>query len=201
MYRDTANVEYETYNYTGNNLSHRNSTKMFKEKFGSLTKKTFDRLTTKDNCTCNITHNTESTEVWNLKHEPGASPLVPEGKYRAKRACDKIRDDDDHDDGHRDYVGRYGPETQQQAVVGKLADIQDKSNDAVSLFPTRQFGARCFSSGVASTSQNESLHKNANFYCPDCRPPKSCGETWTRGVFPFTGEADWFSCYTGCSCL
>jgi hypothetical protein len=34
-----------------------------KEKFGSYTKKTLDRFTTKDSYTWNITHNTESTTV------------------------------------------------------------------------------------------------------------------------------------------
>jgi hypothetical protein len=34
-----------------------------KEKFGSGTRKTFDRFTTKDSYTWNITHNTESTAV------------------------------------------------------------------------------------------------------------------------------------------
>ena len=34
-----------------------------KEKFGIHTRKTFDRFTTKDSYTWNITHNTESTAV------------------------------------------------------------------------------------------------------------------------------------------
>jgi len=34
-----------------------------KEKFGSCTRKIFDRFTTKDSYTWNITHNTESTAV------------------------------------------------------------------------------------------------------------------------------------------
>ena len=34
-----------------------------KEKFGSGTRKIFDRFTTKDSYTWNITHNTESTAV------------------------------------------------------------------------------------------------------------------------------------------
>jgi len=34
-----------------------------KKKFGSHIRKTFDRFTTKDSCTWNITHNTESTAV------------------------------------------------------------------------------------------------------------------------------------------
>jgi hypothetical protein len=63
MYRDTANVEPEMYDYTGNNWSHWNSNEKLKEKFGSCTKKTFKSFTTKDSYTWNITHNTESTAV------------------------------------------------------------------------------------------------------------------------------------------
>jgi len=60
MYRDTTNVEPEMYDCTSNNWSHWNSNKKLKEKFGSHTRKTFDRFATKDSCTWNITHNTES---------------------------------------------------------------------------------------------------------------------------------------------
>jgi hypothetical protein len=63
MYRDTTNVEPEMYNYTSNNWSHWNSNEKLKEKFGSRIRKTFDRFTTKDSYTWNITHNTESTAV------------------------------------------------------------------------------------------------------------------------------------------
>ena len=63
MYRDTTNVEPEMYDYTGNNWSHCNSNEKPKEKFGSCTGKAFDRFTTKDSYTWNITHNTESTAV------------------------------------------------------------------------------------------------------------------------------------------
>ena len=63
MYRDTTNVEPEMYDYTNNNWSHWNINEKLKEKFGSGTRKTFDRFTTKDSCTWNITHNTESTAV------------------------------------------------------------------------------------------------------------------------------------------
>ena len=63
MYRDATNVEPEMYDCTSNNWSHWNSNEKLKEKFGSYTKKTFDRLTTKDSCTWNMTHNTESTAV------------------------------------------------------------------------------------------------------------------------------------------
>ena len=47
MYRDTTNVEPEMYDYTSNNCSHWNSNEKLKEKFGSSTRKTFDRFTTK----------------------------------------------------------------------------------------------------------------------------------------------------------
>jgi hypothetical protein len=43
--------------------AHWNSNEKLKEKFGSYTRKTFDRFTTKDSYTWNITHNTESTAV------------------------------------------------------------------------------------------------------------------------------------------
>jgi len=60
---NATNVEPEMYDYTSNNLSYWNSNEKLKEKFGSCTRKTFDKFTTKDSCTWNITHNTESTTV------------------------------------------------------------------------------------------------------------------------------------------
>jgi len=48
------------FNYNNNNW---NSNEKLKEKFGSCTRKTFDRCTTKDSYTWNITHNMESTAV------------------------------------------------------------------------------------------------------------------------------------------
>ena len=62
-YRDATNVEPEMCYCTSNNWSHWNSNEKLKEKFGSCTRKTFDRFTTKDSYTRNITHNTESTAV------------------------------------------------------------------------------------------------------------------------------------------
>ena len=56
-------VEPEMYDCTSNNWSHWNCNEKFKEKFGNYTRKTFDRFTTKDSYTWNITHNTESTAV------------------------------------------------------------------------------------------------------------------------------------------
>ena len=50
-------------NKTSNNWSHWNSNEKLNEKFGRYTRKTFDRFTTKDNYTWNITYNTESTAV------------------------------------------------------------------------------------------------------------------------------------------
>jgi hypothetical protein len=47
------------YNYISNNWSQWNSNEKLKEKFGSYTRKTFNRFTTKDSCTWNITHNME----------------------------------------------------------------------------------------------------------------------------------------------
>ena len=63
MDRDTTNVEHEMYENTGNNWSYRNSNKRFKDNSVSHNSKTFDRFTTKDSYTWNITHNTESTAV------------------------------------------------------------------------------------------------------------------------------------------
>ena len=43
MYRDTTNVEPEMYDYTSNNWSLWNSNEKLKEKFGSGSRKTFNR--------------------------------------------------------------------------------------------------------------------------------------------------------------
>jgi len=61
--QDTTNVEPEMYDCTSNNWSHCNSNQRLKEKFGNYTRKTFERFTTKDSYTWNITHNTESTAM------------------------------------------------------------------------------------------------------------------------------------------
>jgi hypothetical protein len=78
MCRDTTNVEPEMYDYTSYNWSHWNSNEKFQETFGSYTRETFDRFTTENSCTWNITHNTESITVRNLKPERWGSPLVQE---------------------------------------------------------------------------------------------------------------------------
>ena len=63
VYRDTANMEPEMYDHTSSNWSHWDSNEKFKEKFGSCSRKTLNRFTTKDSYTWNITHKTESTAV------------------------------------------------------------------------------------------------------------------------------------------
>jgi len=60
---EVTNVEPEMYDYTSNNWSHWNSNEKLKEQFGICTRKTFDRFTTKNSYTWNITHNTESTAM------------------------------------------------------------------------------------------------------------------------------------------
>jgi len=63
MYRDKTNVESEIYDYTSNKWSHWNSNEKLKEKYGSCTRKAFDRFNTKHSYAWNSTHNTESTAV------------------------------------------------------------------------------------------------------------------------------------------
>jgi len=106
------NVVHETYDYTSNNWSHWNSDSRFKEKFGSCTRKSFHRFTIKDSYTWNITHNTESTAVWNLKTERWGSPLVQE-KYREEKPV--TRDDDDNDNNNNIYIYR----TRQISVISR----------------------------------------------------------------------------------
>jgi hypothetical protein len=56
-------VELEMNRFTGNNWSHCNSNKRFKEKLGNHARETFNRFTTKVSCNLKITDNTESTAV------------------------------------------------------------------------------------------------------------------------------------------
>jgi hypothetical protein len=63
MYRDTVNVEHEMYDHTSSNWNHQNSNISFKEKSGSHPRKKFNRFTTKDSYSWNITHSMESTAV------------------------------------------------------------------------------------------------------------------------------------------
>ena len=54
----TTNLEPEMYD-TCNICGHWNSKEKLQKKFGSCTRKTFDRFTTKDSYAWNITHNTK----------------------------------------------------------------------------------------------------------------------------------------------
>jgi hypothetical protein len=78
-------VEPEMYYYTSNNCSHWNINKRFKRKFGRRTRQKFSRLTTKDSCTRNITHNIGSAAVCNWKPER----LVGGEKCQGEKACVK----------------------------------------------------------------------------------------------------------------
>jgi hypothetical protein len=78
------------HDYTSANWSHRNNNKSFKEKVTNHTRKAFNRFATQDSYTWNVTRNTESAAVWNLKPELWGSPLVPE-KYQGEMACDNIQ--------------------------------------------------------------------------------------------------------------
>ena len=55
VYRDTSNVEHEIYNYANNSWSNRNIKKGLKKRFEAMPEKAFNRFTTKDSCTWNIT--------------------------------------------------------------------------------------------------------------------------------------------------
>jgi len=63
MYRVKTHVEPEVYVYISNNWSHWSSNEKLKKKFVNYTRKIFDRFTTKDSYTWNITYNAESTAV------------------------------------------------------------------------------------------------------------------------------------------
>jgi hypothetical protein len=69
------------------NRSHRNSNKWLKETFGSCTRETFNRFTTEDSYTWNITHNVKKNAVCNWNLERWRSSLVQE-KYKEEKACD-----------------------------------------------------------------------------------------------------------------
>jgi hypothetical protein len=71
--------------YTGNNWSDRSGNKRFKGNFVSRASKTFNRVTTKDSCTWNITHNTGSTAVWNLKLSGGDRRWLKRKSTKEKR--------------------------------------------------------------------------------------------------------------------
>jgi hypothetical protein len=60
------------------------ATKGLKKKSGNNTRKAFNRFSTKNNCTMNITHYKESATIRNLKPEWWGSPLVEGEQYQEK---------------------------------------------------------------------------------------------------------------------
>jgi hypothetical protein len=109
MYRDTKNVGREMYVYTGNNWSHRNSNKRFEENFVSHTRKTYNRSTTTDSCTRNITRNTESTAACNLKPGPWGSPLAQE-KHQEEQTGGR-RQQKQHNNNYYNHHHHHHPKT------------------------------------------------------------------------------------------
>jgi hypothetical protein len=102
-------------------------TKYFKEKSASHTRKTFNRLTTKDSSTWNITHNTGSTAVWNWKPERWGSRLVRQ-KYQGEKGCDDDDDNDDDDNSKRNsltQIVRTHQKTQSQNCNRQLEASRD----------------------------------------------------------------------------
>ena len=87
------------YDYTSNNCSHQNSNKRLKVKFGSHTRKTFNRFTTKDSYTWNMTHNMGSTVVRNLKAGQQGSLLVQE-QHQEEQVVTRNDDDDDNNNNN-----------------------------------------------------------------------------------------------------
>ena len=67
------------------------------DKFGSCTRKTLDRFTTKDSYTWNIAHNTESTAVWSLKPEHGGYRWFKRSTRKKKPVT---RDDDNNNNNN-----------------------------------------------------------------------------------------------------
>jgi hypothetical protein len=57
-------------------------TRGLKKKSGNNTRKAFNRFSTKNSCTRNITHYKGSATIRNLKPEWWGSPLVQEEKYQ-----------------------------------------------------------------------------------------------------------------------
>jgi hypothetical protein len=89
MYGDTTNVEHVMYDYISHNCSHWNGNIKIKENFGSHTRKTFNRFTTKTDIGLLRTQH-EKFCTLNLEPERLGSLLVrEEKKYRWEKDCDK----------------------------------------------------------------------------------------------------------------
>jgi hypothetical protein len=62
VYRDTINVGCEMYDHIGNDWSHWKSNKRLRKKFGSYTRKTFNRCIMKDSYRLFIIHTNTSKQ-------------------------------------------------------------------------------------------------------------------------------------------
>ena len=101
---DTTNVEEEMHYHTNINWYHRKSKKEIKKKIGSNVMQTFNRPTTQDNY-LNITHNTESTAVCNLKPELGVHHWFKGRSARGKQNSQRNKDDDNNNFSEvRDHI-------------------------------------------------------------------------------------------------
>jgi hypothetical protein len=63
---------------------------------GRNTRKTFDRSSTQNSYTCNITHNTESTALWNWSGSGGGHRWF-KGSAGGKRLVTRDHNDDNND--------------------------------------------------------------------------------------------------------
>jgi hypothetical protein len=82
-------VELETYDYTSYNWSHWNSNETLKEKSGICTRKTFDRFTTENSYTWNITqygkYCTVELEVWAVTVAAGSREMPGKACYKRQQ--------------------------------------------------------------------------------------------------------------------
>ena len=98
----------------------------FKEKFGSHTKKSVNRFTTKDSYTSNSTHKRESATVWNWKLERWGSLLV-QVKYRGEKACEKRQQEhnNNNNNNNNNRCGDIRKEKCRAKGSGKEVKIQE----------------------------------------------------------------------------
>jgi len=84
MYGDITNVECEIHDYTCNNWVQRNSNKIFKEKFGSRTTKTFDKASI-----LRTSHVIRSVLHLKLEASSAGSVVFAEETYKEEKDSDK----------------------------------------------------------------------------------------------------------------
>ena len=93
------------YDHTDNNWSHQNSNKKSLNKFRGHTRQTFNSFTTKDSCTWNITHNTESTASETRSLSSGDHRRLKGRSTKRKRYVTRDKEiiDNDDDDNNNNY--------------------------------------------------------------------------------------------------